>query len=121
MSLLKLTDGALRGFRYQTRAINGVQAMLTIHQTAAVLGVNPMTVRRWIRKRWLPAIRLGPQTVRIRIADVRALRRAMQEYHNGKPFPQSVDDRLGTMARFLSSVPRLKSPRLRSPSPLDYL
>lgn len=38
---------------------------LTVDEVAAVVRVDPITVRRWIQQRILPAHRLGPRCVRI--------------------------------------------------------
>jgi excisionase family DNA binding protein len=42
---------------------------LTVPQIASELGVNEVTVRTWIRKGWLPAIRAG-RTYRVRRSEL---------------------------------------------------
>jgi len=41
-------------------------------EVAHQLGVDPQSVRRWIRRGWLGAIKLGHNTIRITPADLRA-------------------------------------------------
>lgn len=46
--------------------------LLDIETVAAIVGVNPRTVRRWAEQRLFPApIRVGPRILRWRRADVR--------------------------------------------------
>lgn len=50
---------------------------ISMRQAAEILGVHPRTIRRWIRRRIIPAYRIGPQLVRIprsAIAKLRAIR-----------------------------------------------
>jgi excisionase family DNA binding protein len=44
--------------------------LVTVAQVAAVTGTSPDSVKKWIAEGKLPAIMLGPSTLRIRITDV---------------------------------------------------
>jgi len=44
--------------------------LLTIAETASLLKVSTMTVRRWIKAGRLPAHRIGPRTIRVVRRDV---------------------------------------------------
>lgn len=46
--------------------------LLTIQETAAILKVSPITVRRFIKSRRLPAVRVG-RALRVRREDVESL------------------------------------------------
>jgi excisionase family DNA binding protein len=46
--------------------------LLTVQETAGILKVSPVTVRRYIKSRRLPAVRVG-RSVRIRAEDVESL------------------------------------------------
>lgn len=59
---------------------------LSISQAAAVIGVNPRTVRRYIKAGRLPVSRVTTQVVRIRLADIE---RFMQK--GIKPVDKAVD------------------------------
>jgi excisionase family DNA binding protein len=48
------------------------QGDLTIAQVAEKLGVHKNSVRNWISEGLLPAYRVGPRTVRIRLTDLNA-------------------------------------------------
>lgn len=43
---------------------------LTVEQVAERLGVNPSTVRYWVKSKGLPVVRLGRRCVRYRIEDL---------------------------------------------------
>ncbi|WP_350002558.1 helix-turn-helix domain-containing protein [Pseudarthrobacter sp. WHRI 8279] len=45
---------------------------LTLAQAAEIVGTSERTVRRLIESGSLPAFRIGPRAVRVRIEDVRA-------------------------------------------------
>jgi excisionase family DNA binding protein len=45
---------------------------LTVNEIAETLKVNPMTVRNWISREELPALRVGSRRVRVRRADLDA-------------------------------------------------
>jgi excisionase family DNA binding protein len=47
---------------------------LTIAQAAEILGVHHITVRRYIARGILRGYRCGPRNVRVRVADLEALR-----------------------------------------------
>jgi excisionase family DNA binding protein len=49
-----------------------LEPMLTTAEGAALLGISEATLRKWIRDGRVPCIRLG-RTVRLRVADVKAL------------------------------------------------
>lgn len=51
-------------------AVPSVRRMLTIPQSAEYLNVSVNTVRRMIVRGDLRAIRLGPQVIRVRLADL---------------------------------------------------
>jgi excisionase family DNA binding protein len=51
---------------------------LSKRQAAAIAGVSESTVKRWIRKGWLPARRLGPRLTRIDVRDLDKLMAAGQ-------------------------------------------
>jgi excisionase family DNA binding protein len=46
---------------------------LTVDEAAAYLGINPMTMRRYIDKGRLRAFKLGPKLLRVRQSDVDGL------------------------------------------------
>ena len=43
-------------------------------ESAAYMGVNESTIRRWIKKGLLPAERVGPRLLRIKPVDLDALK-----------------------------------------------
>jgi len=45
------------------------EEFLTVMEIAETLKVNPMTVRNWISREELPALRVGSRRVRVRRAD----------------------------------------------------
>lgn len=50
---------------------------ISVNQTADILGVSVVTVRRWIRRGWIKAYRVGPVLIRIprtEIVRMRAVR-----------------------------------------------
>lgn len=49
------------------------KAMVTIAAAANYLSVSVPTVRRMIQRGELPAVRLSPQVIRVRVADLDAL------------------------------------------------
>lgn len=76
----------------------GIQMeLLTVQETAALLKVAPITVRRFIADGRLPAVRVG-RSVRIDMADVQQLgrpagstaRRGRQQRSGGRPL--TLDD-----------------------------
>ena len=48
-------------------------SLLTIEGAADMLAVHPRTIRRYIAAGDLPAYRLGPRQIRVRMSDVDAL------------------------------------------------
>jgi excisionase family DNA binding protein len=44
--------------------------LCSVRDAATRLGVSPSTVWRWVNAGWLPAVRLGPRSIRIRRRDV---------------------------------------------------
>ncbi len=49
-----------------------VDGLLTVHEIAELLKLNPQTVRNWIDQGRLPAIRVGERRVRVRRSDLDA-------------------------------------------------
>lgn len=49
---------------------------LTTREVAQRYGVHPATVRRWVSDGRLPAVRVGPRQLRIRVADLAQVVRA---------------------------------------------
>lgn len=47
----------------------------SIQRAAEFVGCNPKTIRRKISDGSLPAVRLGPRMIRVRLSDVKALMR----------------------------------------------
>nr|WP_238555696.1 helix-turn-helix domain-containing protein [Gordonia amicalis] len=47
--------------------------MLSLSQAATLLGVSTRTIRRWIAAGELPAARIGPKLLRIRVEDLERL------------------------------------------------
>lgn len=43
---------------------------LTVEQAAERLGVNPSTIRYWVKTRGLPVVRLGRRCVRYQVEDL---------------------------------------------------
>ena len=50
----------------------GGSPLLTMDEAAVRLGVNPRTIRRWIKDRGLPAIKFTEKVIRIRPEDLEA-------------------------------------------------
>jgi excisionase family DNA binding protein len=50
-----------------------VETYLTVADVAELLKLNPQTIRNWIDRGELPAVRVGPRRVRIRQSDLDAL------------------------------------------------
>ena len=48
-------------------------SLLTIETAADMLAVHPRTIRRYIAAGDLPAYRIGPRQIRVRMSDVDAL------------------------------------------------
>ena len=46
---------------------------VTVDEVAEALGVHRRTVRRWIERGDLPAHRVGPRLLRVRVEDLEAL------------------------------------------------
>ena len=46
------------------------QTYYTIEEVASLLKVNPESVRRWVRSKKLPAIKLGGKYIRIEASDL---------------------------------------------------
>ncbi len=58
----------------------------TVPEAAAVLGVNPSTIWRWIKARKLSAYRVGERAIRIKKADLqKVVRPVREEAMSGKP------------------------------------
>ena len=61
---------------------------LTVAEVAELLKLNPLTVRNWINRGELPAVRLGERRVRIKRSDLervaRAARHAAYRDHRGE-------------------------------------
>lgn len=56
--------------------------LLSVQEAARRMGVNPMTIRRWIKSGGLKAHRAGPKLLRIASADLEAFLSARQEGGN---------------------------------------
>lgn len=64
---------------FATSTREGDQApRLTIQDVAEARNVSTTTVRRWIREGRLPAVRLGPQIIRVRPCDLAQLEEPVQ-------------------------------------------
>jgi excisionase family DNA binding protein len=62
------------------------EEFLTVNEIAEILKVNPMTVRNWISREELPAVRVGSRRVRVRRADFDAfLSRSQTPGPTGNP------------------------------------
>ncbi|MBE0448983.1 MAG: helix-turn-helix domain-containing protein [Actinobacteria bacterium] len=44
--------------------------LLSLKEVADRLGLNPETIRRWTKSGKLPAVKLGPNTVRVKELDL---------------------------------------------------
>jgi len=53
--------------------VDGISALLTTDEVAAIFRVNPRTVERWTSDGRLHRVELGARTVRYRAEDVAAL------------------------------------------------
>ncbi len=80
---------------------------LTVSQAAARLGVSRITIWRWVRDGYLPAMRLGPRTTRIKREDIE---RALIQLEAAGP--RSWLPEAGTG---IDGSPRPSSPFLRGP------
>ena len=72
---------------------------LTVDEIAELLKVNPQTVRNWIERRELPAVRVGARRVRVLRADfdrylAAGSMTAGDEQPQGAAFPVEARDRL---------------------------
>lgn len=47
-----------------------LEKLLTVDEAAAVLGVHPVTLRKWIAARTVPFVRLAAGTIRFRPSDL---------------------------------------------------
>lgn len=77
-------------------------AEVTVAQAAARLGVHDRTVRRYIREGILPAERVGPRLLRIKVAD---LDRFGEEVTPTDPIREAA-------VRVVSEAPRLTADQL---------
>lgn len=50
--------------------MKNTQTYYTIEEIATLLKVNPESVRRWVRSKKLPAIKLGGKYIRIEASDL---------------------------------------------------
>jgi len=81
----------------------------TVAEAARVLDVNPSTIWRWIEARQLPAVRVGPRSIRIRKQDLEALVRPARTHEEGSteamavtpPSPEELARRQALVARIL--------------------
>ena len=56
--------------RFDSDSLIGEDEFLTVAEVAELLKVNPQTVRNWIDRNELPAVRVGQRRVRVRRADL---------------------------------------------------
>ena len=64
---------------------------VSVRQTAEILGVHHCTVRRWIRRGFIKAYRIGPQIVRIprmEIVRMRAVRLPFTTFKEAPDYPR---------------------------------
>ncbi|MFF0542097.1 helix-turn-helix domain-containing protein [Nocardia thailandica] len=82
---------------------------LSLAQAAARYDVSVDTLRRWIRKGRLPAVRVGPRLIRVTVADLDALTAPVgpAAANASTPPPPDLDaDRHAVTARSGSNVAR---------------
>lgn len=53
---------------------------VSVQQAAAILSVSPNTIRRWIRRKFLLAYRVGPLLVRIPRSEIARMRQHRLDY-----------------------------------------
>src|SRR4051812_32055628 len=81
----------------------------TVAEAARVLEVNPSTIWRWIEARQLPAVRVGPRSIRIRKLDLEAMVRPARSSEEetsdaaptALPAPEELARRRALVARIL--------------------
>jgi excisionase family DNA binding protein len=59
------------------------EEFLTVADIAELLKVNPQTVRNWIDRRALPAVRVGPRRVRVMQSDLDAFTASTRQDQTG--------------------------------------
>lgn len=47
---------------------------VSVQKAAEILGVNPMTIRRWIKASYIRASRVGPRLIRIPRSELQRMR-----------------------------------------------
>ena len=50
---------------------------ISVAEAAQRVGVNPQTIRRWIAKGYIDAVRVGPRIIRVREIDVELMIRPL--------------------------------------------
>jgi excisionase family DNA binding protein len=84
--------------------------LLTVAEVAAMLKLNPQTIRNWIDRGELPCVRIGPRRVRIKRSDFDQL---IQAGYTGRP--PSVARRALGLAYGRGSFRLLRRPRVSQP------
>lgn len=75
---------------------------VSIAQAAIFMGVHIMTVRSWVRNKWIPAYRVGPKLLRIHVEDIRLLRLKISYIRENEPFGNLNNQRASIIARSLT-------------------